>query len=148
MLKKNWDSYRWRQPKVLNGVVWKVLKTEWPSRIFCFHVLVPPNGAAVEAVDRGEDPRRELKWKEQVSHLSLRFTVATLEKTLDCFNNEATVTLLPSLPRPFFFFFRTHFVSMWNNSRRHGGEGVSVSHHGRLDLVEKKGRQVLTEGWG
>lgn len=148
MLKKNWDSYRWRQPKVLNGVVWKVLKTEWPSRIFCFHVLVPPNGAAVEAVDRGEDPRRELKWKEQVSHLSLRFTVATLEKTIRLLQQWGHCNAASISSSLFFFFFRTHFVSMWNNSRRHGGEGVSVSHHGRLDLVEKKGRQVLTEGWG
>lgn len=30
----------------------------------------------------GEDPKRQLQWKEQVSHPSVRFTIEILEKTI------------------------------------------------------------------
>lgn len=64
-----------------------VLKTtskgfKWSS-VEYFTLLFPyPPPAAVDAVSTRESPRRKLKWKQQVSHPSLRFTMAILEKTI------------------------------------------------------------------
>lgn len=148
---KNWDLNRWRQLKVFNGAVWNVLKTEWPSSTFCFHVLLPPKrsccGFGLAEKIQEESSNGKNRWAIHLWDSPWHY----LKRQLDCLNNEAFVTLPAFLPSAlslfFFFFFQTHFDSMWNNSRRQSKEGVSVWHHGRLDLVEKKGKQVLTDGW-
>lgn len=70
-------SYSCWKLKVLNRAVWK--KTEWPSNIFPFHVLLSPIGAAVDAVYRRRSKKRARMERAGEPSVS---SVAILEKTI------------------------------------------------------------------
>lgn len=74
----------------------------------------------------GEDPRRELEWKEQVSHPSHPWQY--LKRQLNFLNNEAFVRMPPF--RHGSFFFRIHLDSMWKDSGRQSEVGVASQQAG------------------
>jgi len=124
-----------KYPNVLNGTGWKVLQTEWPFCIVCFHVLLPLRGDAVDGVGwrgtRTESLNGKNRWAIRLRDSPWQF----LKGQLDCLNNEAFVTF--SLNPPHHHTHTHTLVSMWNNMRRQPGEGVSTWVHGKLDLLKK-----------